>query len=73
MKKLISILSLGALVVMGTQCSSPKPAESNTQTEAQKEFRIIRQLAEKQVLKKIKQRVLKRGVEEVIFFEACSF
>jgi len=24
-------------------------------------------------VKKIKQRVLKRGVEEVIFFEACSF
>ena len=37
MKKLISILSFGALVIMGTQCSSPKPAESNAQTETQKE------------------------------------
>ena len=73
MKKLISILSFGAVVIIGTQCSSPKPVESNALTESQKEFRIIKQLAEKQWVKKIKQRVLKKGFEEVIFFEACSF
>lgn len=45
MKKLISILSLGALVIMGTQCSSPKPAENNAQVEAQKEVSIKEQVA----------------------------
>ena len=33
----------------------------------------LKQLAEKLEAKKIKQLMLKRGVEEVIFFEACSF
>ncbi len=45
MKKLISILSFGALVIMETQCSSPKPAESDAQTEAQKEVSIKEQVA----------------------------
>ena len=29
---------------MGTQCSSPKPAESNAQTKAQKKFQLKNKL-----------------------------
>lgn len=45
MKKIVSIFSLGVMVFLGAQCSSPKPSENNAQTEVQKEVSIKEQVA----------------------------
>jgi len=45
MKKIISIVSLGVVLFLGIQCSSPKTAETTSQTEAIHDVSIKEQVA----------------------------
>ena len=45
MKKLISIVSLGMVLLFGVQCSSPKTVENGATTEATQEVSIKEQVA----------------------------